>query len=1042
MSPDPHDPAEPVDPVDPLDVLVARRRLQSAAKGDRRRFTVERTRALLELRRSAPDQWAFSWDLLRLANVLSDAAEVGVEWTTLERGGETEALEFTVQVPGANLDEIELGGLLVLALETDGGANPPSVADRVRNRLGAAINGALGLDPRFVDVITPAAGRTFSRLPTTGDGVDPYRPQPTEERAAPDTLVMRVGLERKLGDRLASWLGPTDGLDALRIRWAESLPGRTAHDAREVLALTGSTMPGYAVRLGDHGTWWRAPKAGGPWLTRDGIIVASLAGALRAADVRPESFQGWIECAALRRTADGTDVARDAAFDLLMAWLHDAQAHTFADGGVIWPEHLTSVATVSGRPVELESIARRSLDRGDIPYVWSHQSDSVPGSMRARVLQLWPSSAALLEAAFPAVRFVHLGVLGASPQLQPVDLDRLIARSFPPVKLPAVTLPQAGHARLDLTAYVHRGAGAPAGSIVMLAYERRIAVLRKEEWVVPGVTLVCRIEREDRPTVDALQGDTEGMAAVASACRGALEEAAEDLVAVAFASGNPWEVTYVQARAGALDGRTLGLRYAVSEGLLRLHWHPSALLGLPVGRDAQGTLHTLGEALVRCREIGGVVLGSVSSRWRTLEAAQGPLAPWFPSEEGRALLERVLGSDALWEMPTVPEARLQVGGGPSQKVALLDRDAAHDALNRSTTDPQARADLRGHLLAALDMGAQTLGLESVPLFTRYDPRAARPSRLVPFDRLRDDGSGLAYPGVVSRDLPSSVVEAGPAEAERLHRHLGLSPSAPAVRGKTPDGAARPRRRSAAAARPLVSLKVVDPAAAGTLHVVADPKAGGGVGLWARGVQVGTVQLEGGFASVGGRLWLTQQGIRRGDGALRADLRRWAQGLVEEARRSRLLAPPGTARRRALEAFIEQHGPHGAPDGRRGALRSVREDPLRKLPSVRRLWLQALVRQALPVKVAFDRAWLSWRPVTLEGPVDAPTLVFGGRHRWIQRAESEEGVATEDAFLAAALVAAEAVNLARDRGAAWGTDERRVDALYRIAAMAYAHGEQP
>lgn len=1001
--------------------------------------------------RAGRGRWAFTLDLLRAANLLSSAGSAAVRQVAADQGSRV-SYEFRFEVPGGPLDALEVTGLVGAALEPDGGPHDLRMpVQRARARLGAAINLALGSSPVRVDVVLPTAARSFVRLESVTPDMDPYRVTPIDERSDPETFVVRLVVEQRWGARVAGWLGATDPVVDIQRVWHRALPG--SNDTQSVSAgiSTAWKLPGRWVQLGECGAWGRASGAGGPWLVRDGVSIASLARAMGEAGLSPTDVEGWIECPALRLTADGEDVVRDTVFDTLVAWLHDARAHTFDGTKVVWPDQLAHVATVSGRPIGLDQLQRRSADGRDLPFVWPHQAHTVPRAMQARVVRLWPSEQALLRVALPGISLVHLGVLGESPQLVPVDLERLVSRSFPAVELPDADAPgpDGTRLRLRLQAHVHRGIGAPAGSIVLLAYERRVAHLRSDSWVLPGVTLVCRMEGATRPSIDALRGDRELLAGVARACRSALDAGRERLLQTGFSGSNPWEVALVRETAQSVTAIELRLRYGVGEsGQLRLVWRPSALLELPVGRDAGGKAVRLRDALERCRDVGGIVLGDETSRWHTLESATGPLAPWFPTPEGDTLLRRVLGDAVRWTMPTVPEARLGVPPVIDRRGALLDKAEVFDALTRSVTDPDARIALKGHLLAALALGEPTHGLETVALFTRYDPRAIEPARLVSLVRLERDRAQLAYPGVVGRRLARVAVEVTPGEAQVLFESCRLEPS-PGLRSPGRDGGGGeerdagpervPHRATSPTTRPLATCRVLDPMAAGTLELAPD-RDGGGVALWARGIHVGTIHLEGRWAAVTGRLWLTHRGIRRGDAGIRADLQRWAAQLGQEAARARLLTPPGTERRRALDEFASEGGVGGRTDGgsRRLVVDRLRDDPPPPLPSRRGLWIQALVRPALPVNVAFDRARLSWQVVRIEGPPSAPTLALGARHRWIQRAIAEEGSA-EDAFVAAALVLAETLRQAREIPAPWFHEGLLVQGLYRIVAIAYAHG---
>src|SRR5690606_29449684 len=93
------------------------------------------------------------------------------------------------------------------------------------------------------------------------------------------------------------------------------------------------------------------------------------------------------------------------------------------------------VPAVSGRPVPIEQLAQRCRVGRDLVHVWPHRASEVPPAIAARVLALWPSELAVLQAAIPEARLVPVRALGDSPQFERADLSKLLKSSLAAVQI-------------------------------------------------------------------------------------------------------------------------------------------------------------------------------------------------------------------------------------------------------------------------------------------------------------------------------------------------------------------------------------------------------------------------------------------------------------------------------------------------------------------------------------------------------------------------------------------------------------------------------
>ncbi|MEZ4452649.1 MAG: hypothetical protein R3B09_24530 [Nannocystaceae bacterium] len=1053
-----------------VDAVVQRlsRAAGDGALADRRAFTVARTEAVLRLReipRGDPWQWTVSLLQAAMAACRFARAEVDAREEEAER---VTTLRFAV--PGADLAAVDLGELLLGALdEAPGGLGDPTPeegARRCRVALAVAVNAGLAQGPAAIEVVTPTQHAIFSRRESVKEGQDPYRQARGGDRSPEHSVVVRVREPRpSFGRRLATFLALRgDAIDGIARVWERALlPAPQGLDLRAGVDLHRQ-LPGARVRLGDHALWGRIPEEVGVWLVRDAVKVLDLGKALAAAGVDVAAFRGWIECPALRLTADGARVSEGPALDLLVAWLLDAQAHSFQAAGlpqVIWPAALDHVPTASGRPVPLALIQQAVREGRDFPYEWPHRQDHVPEAMRARTYVLWPSELALLGQRVPGLRAVPARSLGEIVRVARADLSALEGASLPALPLDLggaaeLALPGGQALRLAITALVHRSPTADEGSILLLAYGRRLAQSRDEKKALPGVTLVCELADDVHVAVDELRGDREGLAAALARAQAAALGAREAILAHAFTHDEPWELPFVRSLAAQATPQSVGLAYQSQGGELRLGWSEGPLLALEVGKTRGGERVTLGDALQRLRDRGGILVDDPKQRWGSLEPADAARAMVRLTPHGRALCLRVLGHSALWEMPTAPEAHVQVRAASAQRGLVLGHGAVDQHRRSLGRVTRAREALRAHLLIASALGDPTYGLEQVPLFTRYDPRAMTPSRFVSLTEIVDEAPRprLQPAGAVGRELTDVVIEATPGEAALLHQVLGLGAASPRAEPRLePSGAIRRHSHERA---PLVTLPVADELATGTLRID-DPEAGrSAISLWSSGLHIDDLTLPEPLDCVGGRLWLSAEGMKAGTERLAAHLRALARELIRRALQGRLLHAPETAEARALAVLIERlrapRGdaswvadllPEGAPGLRRAErlARSLKLLPLRRLlgGGVERLTL--ILRQSLAAQVVVDTAMLSWKVATVnEAPAPRGgrwVLELGRRNGWIQRGLAAE--AGPAPFDAAALVVAVALAQARARALGAGDPDEEAVAMYRLLALAYAHG---
>jgi hypothetical protein len=1093
-----------------VQVVLERLRRGVAAEGQARRgFTVARTEALLRLRDLPRAPWAWTLGLVRAARLLSTSGRAVV--LEAEEGDER-VVTLRFGVGGCDLAGAELRAILHAAVagpEDRSEADPGWLGEiglRWRAEVGAAINAGLAAGPRSIALHTASGGRVYARRDSQSAGQDPYAEMPASGRCPPQAFEVVIREPRpSVGRRLTAWLARQSGA-ALQIeqRWREALflPAGQA-GAVEL----GRALPGHRVALGQHAVWGASAGLGGPWLVREGVRALSLAPALAAAGLQVEALAGWIECPTLRLTADEGAVVQDLAFELLVAWLHDARAHVvvlgqdgkdrvegpgaLGQGGkdrvegagasgqgeavgrdaegqawmVVWPTRIEQVPTASQRSVDREAISQRARLGRDFLYVWRHQQGQVPMAMQARTFTLWPSELAALVAAVPELRPVPVRALGDAPQVERVDLTSLAQGSLAPVAVELgterVATTAAGvRVELALQAYVHRYPTAGQGATVLLAYGRRVANVRESPRVVPGVTLVCEVVGAD---IDALRGEVALLQVLTDRCRDAALRAMPMLLAQGLAHATPWEVPLVRAQTEALTGAGLGLRYRSERGEAppQLVWEESPLLGLAVGRDATGTRSvTLQQALERCRDAGGIAVLVAGQAWPGWVAREPMHAPWTLTPEGRALLERVIGKDVLWDMPTLPELHA-LPRERSAQPGLLQAPAELQRLRERGDDERSRPVLLAHLLVARASGLAVGDLEELPLLYRYDPRALQSLRKVSLAQVLAEAPlpGLLVAGAATRTLAGPALLVTPGEAWLL-AEAGLRPASTGSVAPAPmpmPGQTRPLRRAGGVDVPLLVVPVASAVAVGALRL--EGMAPTKVALWSGGLHIDDIELPAPLECVGGRLILTRPGARGSGERLTGEIRALCRIVVSQALEQRRLHRPGGPQHAGLGEFVARcqaaiAAGEGAliadllalktgPEGERLGVRlaaSLQRHPLQRLPPPGPRRLEAVLRQVLARPLATGSALLSWQAASLRAVAETGAgweIDLGRRNAFVQRAlAAEQG--PEDGYLAAALIVAALFSAARERRAPVSSliDEWVAD--YRLLALVYAH----
>ncbi|PRQ08814.1 hypothetical protein [Enhygromyxa salina] len=1087
-----------------------------------------------QVRERDEGQWDWTSFVVRAANAMSEIPEARVE-VDQGADEQLRVTTIDVITPGTEFTGLDLADMLAGALEPDlgepiSGGDPDLRLSRFRMLIGRAINAALAREPVALELETPVGGRRFERREQLSEGRDPYIERKLGACVGTSRFVVRVIEPRPgLSSRLGRWLRRRGELaEELGALWdsqrlLDRVDQHLTDQAEDGTRSLGPVLAAEPVRFGDHALYGPqravpAPASGASvrdWgsvvLVRDGILIVDLGPALREQQIDVASLAGWIDCPKLRLTADERSVVRDANFELLVAWLHDYHSRSDATGSVSWPEGLgDGLTSASGHAIPITQLAEDARRGRELIYVWRHQAADVPVHARAQVVALSPSQELLVRERFADMRLVPLRAIGNQGDVDPADLTSLQAGSYEALALvkdsPLRPEPEQGPLALDLRvsvdAYVHRASTASTGFIVILAYERRVAQIHDHTKVVAGVTLICRVRGEGTAIdVAALRRDHVTIGKIAELCRARTHAHWEALLAHAMSRAKPWENPLLRGALDALGPRAIDLRYQKTEDGVRLGWRDTVLLDVELGRvladpstrargqaPPLGPAKTLRDALRQLRERGFVLLAHPHKRYDRLVSDDPQLRPWLlhDGDAARALLTRVVGAATVLDMPVVAEAHPLVIASPleDQRHLLRGRETIERDLQRSPTDPMARQRLLGHLLVARGLGVDApglnsggastdaLGLETVPLLDRYDPRALSPTRLVSLASVLSERPppGLVPAGAVHRGLPRPMLEVTPGLADLLAQVEDLEPGSTAGASAESDiaidahrgdrGSSVAIRRRSRGVPPLLATSVVHAFVIGRLQVAGDANSDG-IALWASGLRVGELELPEPLGRVSGRLLLTPQGQQVGQARVREEVTRQARALLADALRQRTLLPPDGPQRRRLDHFVEYIRAAVRVEDRfalaedlgltepedRGkrvaALRamSLSAAPLRPLSGRREGSLSEVVRLSLAMRVHFDTAMLSWRAAKLgkRRRDDSLEIEFGLRNGWIQRGLDADGDLPDvehrrAALLAGVFVIAEFFTQARERDDVPLGPEHLVVALWRLLKL--------
>lgn len=940
-----------------LDEVVERAQLGVETAAPRRSFTAARDRGVLTLRRASLP-WRFAEWLIRAGVVLADTVVARVR---VERRDDLRCMEVDVSLDETPWPSIELSGLLEASLSESRG---DSLA-RWRHRVGTAVNGALADGPRWVELHTPIEARRWERGPEGPAHVDPYRARRVASASTGSRFILRVAREE--GSLTSKWrrlMGGDDPIEHVCRIWTKSLSREvTSEDASEGVVVARASFEG-SILLGGLARWWPRDTASTLMLRREAVLVADLTASIDA--LISTQVRGTLECDALTLDADGQRVVQNENLHELAAWLEAASQQTStvtALDAVSW-DPPTEVVTGAG-----ETLATDALRASDeIVYAWPHR---VFALRRAGVpaVALAPHAVAWLEQNTPA-SMVPATAFSVGRGLERVDLESLRAGTFDPLVL--------AH-EPTTRAFVHRHAAAVAGVVELHAWGRRLERVSRAE--LHGVTVVVDLDPTTARDRDAWpEAVDEAVGRVREHASGLTSAVLEGLATEREQLRVPW----IGHRVAQLT-HGLALRYEPHGEGVRLSWRDDPLLALVVAHERDGTARTLRDALVRYRDVGGIVVGEVESRWRTLESEVAAWSTWILTERGRALLESTVGGEALWWMPMVPEAQLRPAPLAGQShVRRSERDVVQlrETCESPRVRPLDRAALLAHTLHARHGEQDDHGAARVAMLVVYDPRALHPRTWRTLDALVDlESVGVVPPGAAHRHLEGIVVEAPPGQAYALAElklvgTVQTTPRPTSRSSKTPSARANTRT--------WLRHPIAHRLGAGA---VALSEGGAGVELWADGLRSETLRLPHPWQDVAGRVWMSSEGRAADRSALRRVLLDAAFQLRTAAQHAASLCVPGSAREDALRAFVAQTTSAQTP---------APSKPARVAPSLGSDHLAAALRFALGRALSVDNAMLSW---TLVRADDLQTLRVGARHPLIRAARAQEA-ATADIVAAA------------------------------------------
>ncbi len=922
-----------------LDRVVAAASLAEVGASPRRSFTASKREGVLAQRR-ASSPWGFCVSVLQAGLCVSPSL---VATARAEEHGDEQRVTIDIRAELEDWSWIDLAGLLEASLLE---AQSDPAPQRWRARIGQAINGALGSTPRWLELHTPAGARRWVWGGEASRGADPYRVQRIATEVPTGGFTLRVAVAAKgLAGLISRWRGRNAPEVAVARAWSAALGTSIDDVARGVVV--HRLDPAVGVQLGDAVRWWPCAQ-GGLHLRRDGVRVFALGEIVAAMVATP--LHGDVEASRVGLDADGRRPRVDAAFHEMVAWL-DAEANA----APTMPPAVLADSRGMLRTTETLS----SVD--EVVFRWPHQ----PGPCRA---VLTPQQLVWLRTNTEAT-FVPDEVLRTASDVPRVDLTALREGSVGPVDLGDVQGCRA-------EAYLHRHPVATLGVIETHAFGR--VLLRMPAPEFPGVTVVVTL-----PPEPSYAARAESYANAARERVGSRTDALTSAV-LGSISDDQWRlrVPWVAHRWDGLDPQTLELRYVPHGEGVRLAWRAEPLLAMTAAHGRDGAVHSVEDALIRVRDVGGIVVADPGTVWGTLESSEPAWTPWTLSARGEAVLSGLIGEPGLWRMPMVPEAQQRPASVREQphlrSTALRVRELKAALRGSGHAARWARDALLAHALWARAGDEDPLGLDGLALLTVYDPRAADPRRWVP---LADVGSanvcGVVPPGAGHRGLANPVLEANPAVAHALVE-LGLVP-ATATR---PAAAQRVEQTPSARREVWMRHPVVDPLCAGALTLQDGPA---GVELWSEGLRVRTLVLPPPHALVSGRVWL------QGSGVSVAQVRRVLIDAAEAMRpavaEALLLADPRTARARALRELLAAMPENDPPPRPRKVAATLGSDPL-----------GATLRFALGRASIVEVSGLSWALVRDDQGLQRVRL--GGRHPLV-RAATREG-ATPSSTAAAAL----------------------------------------
>lgn len=843
-----------------LDALVRDASLAEGGGPPRRSFTASERAGVLAMRRGAVP-WRFSVTLLRAGLVL--APRLVARASVRESDGQR-VLRFDVRLEHA-WSTLDLAGLLEASLHDHPEDTPES---RWRSLIGAAINGALATEPRWVELHTPLGGRRWTAGARAARDEDPYVQQrvPTDVDDGGMSLCVAHPAEG-VAAIWARWTGRHGPEGEVARLWSEALGEPVDEDAMHEGVAVLRLPTDEATVLGAVGRWWPRSE-GGLFLRRDGVRIADLGALVQQVGGAP--LHGEVEAPRVKLDVDEEGVRIDEALHELIAWM---QAPTL--------EAVTSVMLGDAQPRAVDSL--RSVD--EVVFAWPHRVAAVEGRGLATINALTPAQLSSLREGTPA-SFVPASLLLRSRGLRRVDLTSLEQGSIGPIRLGEVL-------SAEVVAFVHRHRVAKEGRVQVHGFGRVVFEAYASE--LPGVTVIGRLPR-GREDIDDAPEYAEAVRRHAVSCADVLTHAV--LTAVSDVT-HRFRVPWFAHRWEHLSPLDLEFRYVPHGDGVRLSWRDDPLLMTTVAHEADGTPRLATDALERLRDAGGVVVAEGGGRWRTLESSVPIWTPWRLTTVGVELLGRMLGDVGLWRMPMVAEAQLRPERLATQLHVRLDpeRVAELRSVLRSIgrASERARCALLAHALWSRAAGDDALGLDALPLLHGFDAEAAQPRRRVSLlDVERGAFTGVVPHGAAHRGLGRAVLEATPAVAHALVE-LGLvSASTVSVRSAP----RRPTSRPAAGRRVWLRQRVIDPRAVGALVLAEGPP---GVEVWEDGLRTRTLRLPAPYGAVAGRVWMQRHGSTD---TLTRLLLHAASTMADGARRALLLSVPGSARARALQAFIE------------------------------------------------------------------------------------------------------------------------------------------